>query len=78
MPSVRSIINGLVALAPLAAAAPAGIVARQEASTTSSAAPAATSSAAAAPPAAAPGGGLSDVDILQLYVHLLQHFQEPS
>ncbi|KAK3203657.1 hypothetical protein GRF29_106g200552 [Pseudopithomyces chartarum] len=65
MPSVRSIISGLVALAPLAAAAPAGIVARQEASKTSSAAPAATSSAAAAPPAAAPGGGLSDVDILQ-------------
>ncbi|KAL5408087.1 hypothetical protein PMIN04_011520 [Paraphaeosphaeria minitans] len=68
MPSVRSIISGLMALAPLAAAAPAGIIARQgtSSSTTSSAA-AATSSAAAAPPAAAPaaGKGLTDVDILQ-------------
>ncbi|KAF2447988.1 hypothetical protein P171DRAFT_429574 [Karstenula rhodostoma CBS 690.94] len=69
MPSVRSIISGLMALAPLAAAAPAGIIARQEASssTTSSAAAATSSAAAAAPPAAAPaaGGGLTDVDILQ-------------
>ncbi|KAF9741008.1 hypothetical protein PMIN06_006629 [Paraphaeosphaeria minitans] len=68
MPSVRSIISGLMALAPLAAAAPAGIIARQgtSSSTTSSAA-AATSSAAAVPPAAAPaaGKGLTDVDILQ-------------
>ncbi|KAL1599602.1 hypothetical protein SLS60_007405 [Paraconiothyrium brasiliense] len=63
MPSVRSIVSGLMALAPLAAAAPAGIVARQ--ATTSSAAPAATSSAAAAPAAPAAGGGLTDVDILQ-------------
>ena len=68
MPSVRSIISGLVALAPLAAAAPAGVFAHQEASAsaTSTAAPAASSSAAAAPPAAAPASGLSDVDILQL------------
>jgi hypothetical protein len=56
-----------MALAPFAAAAPAGVVMRQE----SSAAASATSSAAAAPSAAppsapaAPGGGLTDVDILQ-------------
>jgi hypothetical protein len=67
MPSTRSIITGLMALAPFAAAAPAGVVMRQE----SSAAASATSSAAAAPSAAppsapaAPGGGLTDVDILQ-------------
>lgn len=68
MPSTRSIITGLLALAPFAAAAPAGVVMRQE----SSAAASATSSAAAepsAPPAgAAPpaeGGKLTDVDILQ-------------
>ncbi|KAJ4354543.1 uncharacterized protein N0V89_006280 [Didymosphaeria variabile] len=65
MPSVRSIISGLMALAPLAAAAPAGIVARQASASASSAAPAATSSAAAAPAAPAAGGGLTDVDILQ-------------
>jgi uncharacterized protein (UPF0333 family) len=66
MPSTRSIIYSLMALAPLAAAAPAGVYVRQEAS--SSAAASATSSAAAAPSAAAPAaaGGLDDVSILQL------------
>ncbi|KAH7095641.1 ferritin-like domain-containing protein [Paraphoma chrysanthemicola] len=59
MPSVSTILKGLMALAPLAAAAPAHIVAR------SSAAASATEAAkAAATPAAAPAGGLSDVDIL--------------
>lgn len=65
MPSVRSIITGLVALAPLAVAAPAGIMERQASSSTTSSAAAATSTAAAAAPPAAAGGGLTDVDILQ-------------
>ncbi|KAF2637995.1 hypothetical protein P280DRAFT_87582 [Massarina eburnea CBS 473.64] len=66
MPSVRSIFSGLVALAPLAAAAPAGVYVRQEPSAAAmmmSAAAATPSAAAAAAPAAA--GGLTDVDILQ-------------
>lgn len=68
MPSIRSIVTGLCALTPLVAAAPARIVARESAasSAASSAAPAATPAASAA--AAPPAGGLSDVDILQLYV----------
>lgn len=63
MPSIRSVVTGLCALAPLASAAPAHIVARESASAAASAAPAA--SASAAPAAAPPAGGLSDVDILQ-------------
>lgn len=52
-----------MALAPFAAAAPAGIIMRQEPSATTSAAAAPSAAPPAAPPAA--GGGLSDVDILQ-------------
>ncbi|KAI4609074.1 uncharacterized protein J4E88_003180 [Alternaria novae-zelandiae] len=79
MPSVSTILKGLVALAPLVAAAPANY-ARQEMASMSSAAASATSSApaaitetaggseaaAASPAAAAPAaaGMLSDVDIL--------------
>jgi len=68
MPSVSTILKGLVALAPLAAAAPAHIDARTnhmgEASATASAAASAATPAAMA--AAAPAGGLSDLDILNL------------
>jgi hypothetical protein len=65
MPSVSTILKGLCALAPLAAAAPAKIDARSmHMSATSAAAAAAT---AAAPMAAmAAGGKLTDVDILNL------------
>lgn len=70
MPSIRSLLTGLCAIAPLASAAPARIVARESASAAAPAASPAASAAAAAPAAAAPAaaGALSDVDILQLYV----------
>lgn len=72
MPSVSTILKGLVALAPLVAAAPAQMDVRQESSTMAMAEASATGSAgAAATPAAeaapaAPAGGLTDVDILNL------------
>jgi hypothetical protein len=69
MPSISTILKGLVALAPFVAAAPAHIDARTvavaEASATASAAVSAASPSAA-PAAAAAAGGLSDVDILNL------------
>jgi hypothetical protein len=68
MPSIQTFVTGLLALAPFAVAAPAGIDVRQEMASMAakaSAAPAASASAAAAP-AAAPKSGLTDVDILQL------------
>lgn len=68
MPSVSTVIKGLFALAPIVAAAPAGIVMRQESSSAASSSAAATSTAAGEAPAAAPSqaaGGLSDIDILQ-------------
>ena len=69
MPSIQSTLKWLLVAAPaLVAAAPAGVYQRQE-SSSSAAAPSATSAAApGATQAAAPGGGLTDVDILQLYV----------
>jgi hypothetical protein len=61
MPSYSTILKGLFALAPLAAAAPAKIDVRS----VSAAMPMSTAAAAAAP-AAKPASGLSDVDILNL------------
>ncbi|CAO2650486.1 Nn.00g017780.m01.CDS01 [Neocucurbitaria sp. VM-36] len=70
MPSVSTLLKGLFALAPLAAAAPANY-ARQESSSTAAAASAtsatqaaASATATAAAPAAAASGGLTDIDIL--------------
>ncbi|EAT85418.2 hypothetical protein SNOG_06767 [Parastagonospora nodorum SN15] len=61
MPSYSTILKGLVALAPFAAAAPAQMAVR---SASASAAMAMSTGAAPAAAAAAPGGGLTDVDIL--------------
>jgi hypothetical protein len=78
MPSVSTILKGLVALAPLVAAAPANYARQESASKSSSmvmssATPAAaaiteTAGEAASPAAAAPAAAatLSDVDILNL------------
>ncbi|KAJ4367421.1 hypothetical protein N0V83_007003 [Neocucurbitaria cava] len=69
MPSVSTLLKGLFALAPLAAAAPANY-ARQASSSASaasasaSATQAAASASAVAPAPAAASGGLSDIDIL--------------
>jgi hypothetical protein len=77
MPSISTILKGLVALAPLAAAAPANYVRQEKASMSSSMAMSPATPAAAAitetageatPAAAAPAAAatLSDVDILNL------------
>ncbi|KAF1956079.1 hypothetical protein CC80DRAFT_548380 [Byssothecium circinans] len=60
MPSARLLFTGLLALAPFAVAAPAGIYVRQEPAASSSA----SAPAASAAPAA-PAGALTDPDILQ-------------
>jgi hypothetical protein len=66
MPSVSTILKGLCALAPLAAAAPAKIDARSMHMAATSAAPAAAATAAAPMAAMEAGGKLTDVDILNL------------
>jgi len=64
MPSYSTILKGLVALAPFAAAAPAQMAVRS--GSTSAEMAMSTPAAPAAAAAAAPGGGLTDVDILNL------------
>lgn len=71
MPSVSTILKGIVALAPFVAAAPAQLDARtmhmgEAPAAASAASPAATPAAPAAAPAAAAAGMLSDLDILNL------------